>query len=122
MDIGEVVGALGVKLSTALAGLAGGVARVVFMSQANAMSWKRGMSLIALGAISASYLTPLVGLVITVAPDGALDRALAFVIGLLSMTLIELVLRLADWFREDPRRVLDFLRPGSTRPPTGGQS
>ncbi|TXL70095.1 hypothetical protein FHP25_35835 [Vineibacter terrae] len=119
MDINDVIASLGVKLSTAIAGVAGGVARVVFMSQSNRMDWKRGLSLIVLGAISAGYLTPLVGLAITVPPDGALERALGFVVGLLSMTLIEMMLRLADWFREDPRRLFDAFRPG--RPPTGGQ-
>jgi hypothetical protein len=123
MGVDEMIAGAGAKFGTALAGLAGGVARVVFMGQTNQIGWKRAIGLVFLGAICAGYLTPLLGLLVTVPPDGPLERALGFVIGLLSMTLVEVVLRFADWLREDPGRLLDLIRrrpPGSTGSP-GGQ-
>lgn len=118
MELPDIVSAIGVKTSTALAGLAGGIARVVFIGQNNPIGWKRAVGLVALGALSAGYLTPLMGLLVTVPPDGALERALGFVVGLLSMTLIEVTLRFADWVREDPGRLLDLIR--RNRPPSDG--
>lgn len=118
MTLDEMIAAAGAKFGTALAGLAGGIARVVFVGQSNPLGWKRAVGLVLLGALSAGYLTPLVGLLVTMPPDGPLERALGFVIGLLSMTLIEVVLRFADWLREDPGRLLDLIR---RRPPSGGQ-
>jgi hypothetical protein len=59
---------------------------------------------------SAGYLTPLVVLLVAVPPDGAPERALGFVVGLLSMHIIQLAMRFADWLREDPGRLLDLVR------------
>ncbi|MCW5748885.1 MAG: hypothetical protein KIT36_22035 [Alphaproteobacteria bacterium] len=110
MDAADIAASLGVKLSTALAGLAGGVARVVFLGQSNPIGWKRAVGLVLMGALSAGYLTPLVMLAMPAPADGPVERAMGFVVGLLSMTLVELVLRFADWLREDPGRLLDLLR------------
>lgn len=117
MAIEDLISSIGAKFGTALAGLAGGVARVVFLGQNNPIGWRRAVGLVLLGALSAGYLTPLVAMIVTVPADGPLERALGFVIGLLSMTLIEVVLRFADWLREDPGRLLDLIR---RRPPTNG--
>jgi len=120
MDTPEIIASVGVNLKSALAGLAGGAARVVFMSQSNPIGWKRGVSLVLVGGMSAGYLTPLVTQLAGAQPDGAVERALAFGVGLLAMTLIELVLRFADWLREDPGRLLDIVR-GRRSPDNGGQ-
>lgn len=119
IDLSGVVDGLGVKVSTALAGLAGGVARVVFIGQSSPLSWKRALGLIMLGAISAGYITPLIGLAIALPPEGPLERGIGFLVGLASMGMIEGLLRLIDWLREDPGRLVDIIR---RRPPPGGAS
>lgn len=110
MDITDIVGAIGVNLKSALAGLAGGAVRVIFLSQTASIGWKRGVGLLVLGGLSAGYLTPLVTLAIGVQSDGPIERSLSFGVGFLAMTLLELVLRFADWLREDPGRILDLVR------------
>ena len=83
-----------------MAGLAGGAVRVVFLSQSNPIGWKRGIGLIFVGGLSAGYITPLITQVVGLQPDGAVERGLSFGVGLLAMTLIDVVLRFGDWLRE----------------------
>ncbi len=114
MDINDFTTNVGVSLKPAIAGLAGGLVRVVFMGEKD---WKRAIGLLSVGALTAGYGTPLAMLALPGSTGGPVEGAVSFVIGILSMTLVELLLRFADWLKEDPGRILDLIR---RRPPTNG--
>jgi hypothetical protein len=75
--------ALGVKLSTTVAGFAGGIVSLAFLKNLTRL---QAVVAVVTGSLCAAYLTPVAVLKLGVSPD--LQNAAAFVIGLCSMNIV----------------------------------
>jgi hypothetical protein len=75
--------ALGVKLSTIVAGFAGGIVSLAFLKNLTRL---QAVIAVVTGSLCAAYLTPVATLKLGVSAD--LQNAAAFVIGLCSMNIV----------------------------------
>ena len=78
-----VTGAIGIKLSTMIAGFAGGVVSLAFVQ---GLTRTQAVMAVVVGALSAAYLTPVVVAKLGISPE--LQNGAAFVIGLCAMNAI----------------------------------
>lgn len=74
---------LGIKMSTTIAGFAGGVVSLAFVQ---GLSRTQAVMAVVVGSLSAAYLTPAVVTKLSISPE--LQNGAAFVIGLCAMSVI----------------------------------
>ncbi len=98
----------GIKIANLIAGLCGGLVSLVFEKK---LSFKRALLLIFVGAISSSYLTPILQHWIDFSEPT--ENAAAFLIGLMSMNILGGLLRLADSFESNPAKFYKNVREGN---------
>lgn len=79
---------LGIKLSTTVAGFAGGVVSLAFVQGLTRM---QAVASVTVGALTAAYLTPAALYRFDLGPE--LSNAMAFVIGLCAMSIIPAIRR-----------------------------
>lgn len=95
------LGALGLKVATLVAGFAGAVVSLSYLTQLSALA--RFLAVVS-GTLTAGYSEPLVsqwwGL------TGPASNAIAFLIGLTSMNLVPAVVRGSEWVRDNAREIV----------------
>lgn len=91
----------GVKVSSLLAGLAGGLVRALMM-RSGLTKWQVFVSCI-VGALTAGYLTPVFMHVLPYHDAAGAEGAVGYAIGLSAMYLCEGVMRAAKSWRDDPK-------------------
>lgn len=87
---------LGVKLASLVAGFAGGVVSLSFVRE---LSKLQASLAVMTGALSAGYLTPVLGIYL---PPVMPEPTLAFLVGLTAMNLIPGLMKLSELFKRDP--------------------
>ena len=96
-------GVLGVKFATLLAGFAGGVVSLSFVS---GLTKPQAILSVLTGALTAGYLTPVVLHYLSLtAPE--LQNGAAFFIGLTAMNIVPGLLKLSEMFKRDPRSFIN---------------
>ncbi|HEV2540212.1 MAG TPA: peptidase M48, Ste24p [Frateuria sp.] len=83
-----VTSALGIKLSSTIAGFAGGVVSLAFVQ---GLSRMQAIMAVVVGSLTAAYLTPAVVAKLSISPE--LQSGAAFVIGLCAMSIIPAIKR-----------------------------
>jgi hypothetical protein len=81
--------AIGVKLSSTIAGFAGGVVSLAFVQ---GLTRTQAVMAVVVGSLSAAYLTPLATEYLHISPE--LQNGAAFVIGLCAMSIIPAIKRM----------------------------
>ena len=104
---------LGLKLSTMIAGFAGGV---VSLANLKSLTYFQGVMAVVAGALTANYLTPAAVRMLSLTPE--LNLGIAFVIGLVGMNIVPALKAILSpgFFRSLIQRLLGM--PGT--PPTQG--
>lgn len=90
----------GVKIGTLIAGFAGGVVSLSFLS-----GLTTGQSLLAVftGLASAAYITPVViHYIFYTTPNLQVENGIAFVVGLSAMNIIPGIIKLSEMFKNNP--------------------
>lgn len=104
---------LGVEAATATAGFLGAVAS---LSAIRPLTRLQAMLAIFAGAVTASYITPLLMYYFSIdAPP--VQNGTAFFLGLCSMHLVPGFLRLAEMFRNNPMSILRRILGAKDNPP-----
>lgn len=91
---------VGIKLSTLLAGLAGGLVRSLILP---GLTVKQAIASCTIGALTAGYLTPAA---VEYWPGDAspgIEGAFGYAIGLSAMILCEAIMKAAKRWRDDPK-------------------
>jgi len=113
MTIETAFDTLGIKLAAVVAGLAGGVASLAFLSN---FTPKQGFTAIIGGAACAAYITPSIALKFDLV--GSTENAVAFLLGVGGMNIIGGIFKLTAGFREKPlETVADIKRLKNTDVP-----
>lgn len=104
MSENQIADALGVKGATVVAGFAGAVVSLSFVKE---LSKTQMVVAVIVGSVTAAYLTPF--LLASMNLPSEMQNGGAFIIGLTAMNIIPGMLKLTEWFRQDPWAVLDRL-------------
>lgn len=96
---------LGLKISTLIAGLVGGLISLSYQKQ---MKWYKAVAIIIVGGITAAYTTPL--LVTLFSMGQPLEHSLAFIMGLLGMRLTTAIIVGIEKIAENPAEFIRKLR------------
>ncbi|PMQ04178.1 hypothetical protein DyAD56_15935 [Dyella sp. AD56] len=102
---------LGIKLSTTIAGFAGGVVSLAFIQNLNRT---QAIGAVVVGTLTAAYLTPAILEHFNLGPE--LNNGAAFVIGLCAMSIIPAIKKAVS------RRADEQLGDASTQPTQGDGS
>lgn len=90
--------ALGLKVSTLVAGLVGGVLALSMMPQ---LTWRKAMTAVVGGGACAAYATPIAAEVLGLG-SRHLENGLAFVLGVIGMNILGGVFTLSEQWRKRP--------------------
>jgi len=96
-------GVLGVKFATLVAGFAGGVVSLSFVS---GLTKPQALLSVLTGALTAGYMTPVVLHYMSL-PTTELQNGAAFFVGLTAMNIVPGLLKLSEMFKRDPRSFLN---------------
>ena len=89
---------LGLRVSTLVAGLVGGVLALSMMPQ---LTWRRAMTAVIGGGACAAYGTPIVAEATGLA-SRHMENGLAFVLGVIGMNILGGVFKLSERWRDRP--------------------
>lgn len=104
MDLHSILDELGIKLSAVVAGLAGGLVSVLAEKR---RSWKRALVILVIGALTAGYITPIVAIHTHFNTEKFdPDNSLGFLIGLISMRVIDLIITSFIYVKKNPKEIL----------------
>jgi hypothetical protein len=97
---------LGLKVSTLVAGLVGGVLALSMMPQ---LTWRKAMTAVVGGGACAAYATPIAAEMLGLA-SRHLENGLAFVLGVIGMNILGGIFRLSERWRDRPTLDPDKIR------------
>jgi hypothetical protein len=97
---------LGLKVSSLVAGLIGGVMTMSMMPQ---LTWRRALTAVFGGGACAAYATPIAAELLGLA-SRHMENGLAFVLGVIGMNLLGGVFKLSERWRDRPTLDPDKIR------------
>jgi hypothetical protein len=89
---------LGLKVSTLVAGLIGGVLALSMMPQ---LTWRKAMTAVIGGGACAAYATPIAAEILGLT-SRHLENGLAFILGVIGMNILGGIFRLSERWRDRP--------------------
>lgn len=90
--------ALGLKVSTLVAGIVGGVLALSMMPQ---LTWRKAIAAVVGGGACAAYVTPIAAEFLNLT-SRHMENGLAFVLGVIGMNVLGGVFKLSEQWREKP--------------------
>lgn len=99
-----------VKFATVIAGFAGGVVSLSFVT---ALNWWQRFTAVFTGAAAAHYFTPLILLYFKWPEGHDVNGGVAFVVGITAMNVIPGLVRISELFRANPLRFISFKGVGN---------
>jgi Kef-type K+ transport system membrane component KefB len=97
---------LGLKVSSLVAGLVGGVLALSMMPH---LTWRRAMAAVVGGGACAAYATPIAAEVLGLA-SRHMENGLAFILGVIGMNILGGIFRLSEKWRDRPTLDPDKIR------------